>query len=99
MIKIMFAGAAGSVTGSRHLIEFSGYQILLDCGMFQGRRKETYDQNLNFPFDPAKIDSLILSHAHIDHIGDVPNLVKKGFKGEIHCTLATADLANIMLMD
>jgi len=99
MIKITFTGAAGGVTGSRHLIETDNQRILLDCGLFQGRRKETYERNLNFPFDPAIVDTLILSHAHIDHIGNVPNLVKKGFKGDIHCTLATADLVNIMLLD
>ncbi len=99
MIKITFTGAARNVTGSKHLIEINGQKILLDCGLYQGRRKETYEQNLNFPFDPSEIDSLILSHSHIDHIGNVPNLVKQGFKGDIHCTLATADLAGIMLMD
>lgn len=99
MIKITFAGAVRDVTGSRHLIETQDHRILLDCGLFQGRRKDTYERNLNFPFDPASIDTLILSHAHIDHIGNVPNLVKKGFRGDIHCTLATADLVQIMLMD
>jgi metallo-beta-lactamase family protein len=99
MIRITFAGAAGSVTGSRHLIEVNNQHILLDCGLYQGRRKDTYEQNLNFPFDPSDIESLILSHAHIDHIGNVPNLVKRGFHGDIHCTLATADLVNIMLLD
>ena len=99
MIKLTFTGAAGEVTGSRHLIETDNQKILLDCGLYQGRRKDTYERNLNFPFDPASINSLILSHSHIDHIGNVPNLVKKGFQGDIHCTLATADLANIMLMD
>jgi metallo-beta-lactamase family protein len=99
MIKITFTGAAGSVTGSRHLIEIDDKKFLLDCGLFQGRRKDTYERNLNFPFDPSSVDALILSHAHIDHIGNVPNLVKRGFKGEIHCTQATADLVNIMLMD
>lgn len=99
MIKLTFTGAAGDVTGSRHLIEFNDQNILLDCGLYQGRRKDTYERNLNFPFDPASIKSLILSHSHIDHIGNVPNLVKKGFKGDIHCTLATADLVGVMLMD
>ena len=99
MIKITFAGAAGNVTGSKHLIETDNHKILLDCGLYQGRRNDTYERNMNFPFDRASIDSLILSHSHIDHIGNVPNLVKKGFKGDIHCTLATADLVNIMLLD
>jgi metallo-beta-lactamase family protein len=99
MIKITFTGAAGSVTGSRHLIEFDNKKIILDCGLYQGRRKDTYERNLNFPFEPASIDSLVLSHSHIDHIGNVPNLVKQGFKGDIHCTNATADLVGIMLMD
>jgi metallo-beta-lactamase family protein len=99
MIKLNFTGAAGSVTGSRHLFEINDERILVDCGLFQGRRKDTYERNLNFPFDPASINSLILSHAHIDHIGNIPNLVKKGFRGDIHCTLATADLAGIMLLD
>jgi metallo-beta-lactamase family protein len=99
MIKITFTGAAGDVTGSKHLIEFNDFKILLDCGLYQGRRKDTYERNLNFPFDPASINSLILSHSHIDHIGNVPNLVKKGFQGDIHCTLATADLVGVMLMD
>jgi metallo-beta-lactamase family protein len=99
MIKITFTGAAGSVTGSRHLVESNDQKILLDCGLYQGRRKDTYERNFNFPFDPASINTLILSHAHIDHIGNVPNLVKQGFDGDIHCTLATADLVNIMLLD
>jgi metallo-beta-lactamase family protein len=99
MIKLNFTGAAGDVTGSRHLIEVNNERILFDCGLFQGRRKDTYERNLNFPFDPGSINSLILSHAHIDHLGNIPNLVKKGFKGDIHCTMATADLAGIMLMD
>jgi metallo-beta-lactamase family protein len=99
MIKLFFTGAAGDVTGSRHLIQVNNEYILFDCGLYQGRRKDTYERNLNFPFDPVSINSLILSHAHIDHIGNVPNLVKKGFNGDIHCTLATADLAGIMLLD
>lgn len=99
MIKITFTGAAGTVTGSRHLIETDDHKILLDCGLYQGRRKDTYERNLKFPFDPASVNTLILSHSHIDHIGNVPNLVKMGFQGDIHCTLATADLVNIMLMD
>jgi metallo-beta-lactamase family protein len=99
MIKLTFTGGAGNVTGSRHLVEFKGQKILFDCGLYQGRRKDTYERNLNFPFNPSDISSLILSHAHIDHIGNVPNLVKKGFHGDIYCTPATSDLVGIMLMD
>jgi len=99
LIRLTFTGAAGGVTGSRHLIELNQQKILLDCGLYQGKRKDTYERNLNFPFDPSSINSLFLSHAHIDHIGNVPNLVKKGFRGDIHCTMATADLVNIMLLD
>lgn len=99
MIKITFHGGVEGVTGSRHLITLNEQQLLLDCGLFQGRRGEYYERNLNFSFNPAKVNAMVASHAHIDHIGDLPNLVKKGFKGEIHCTFATADLAAIMLND
>jgi metallo-beta-lactamase family protein len=96
---IQFLGAARTVTGSMHLLQVNGKQILLDCGMFQGRRAETYLRNKNFPFDPTTIDAVILSHAHIDHAGNLPNLVKNGFSGNIYCTPATADLCRLMLMD
>ncbi|MHB1050684.1 MAG: MBL fold metallo-hydrolase RNA specificity domain-containing protein [Bacteroidota bacterium] len=96
---VQFLGAARSVTGSMHLIQVNGKQLLLDCGLFQGRRAETYDRNKNFPFEPASIDAVVLSHAHIDHAGNLPNLVKQGFSGPIYCTPATADLCRIMLMD
>jgi len=99
MIKIAFHGGVEGVTGSRHLISLNEKQVLLDCGLFQGRRGEYYERNLNFTFDPVKVNAVVISHAHIDHIGDLPNLVKKGFKGEIHCTLATSDLMAIMLND
>jgi len=87
------------VTGSRHLLSINGYNILLDCGFFQGRRAETYERNLNFSFDPKSINAVIISHAHMDHLGDLPNLVRQGFQGDVYCTSATLDLANIMLMD
>ncbi|MDD8018508.1 MAG: MBL fold metallo-hydrolase [Bacteroidota bacterium] len=96
---LQFIGAARSVTGSMHLIQVNGKQILLDCGLFQGRRAETYERNRTFPFDPSSIDAVVLSHAHIDHAGNLPNLVKQGFSGRIFCTPATADLCRIMLMD
>ncbi len=98
-MELQFIGAAQTVTGSMHLLRVNGKQILLDCGMFQGRRADTYDKNKNFPFDPSTIDAVVLSHAHIDHAGNLPNLVKHGFSGPIFCTPATADLCRIMLMD
>ncbi len=98
-MKIHFWGAAREVTGSRHLIEVNGKKILLDCGLFQGRRAEANEKNKNFGFDPKQIDAVILSHSHIDHSGALPYLVKKGFKGPIYSTFATRDLCNYMLMD
>jgi metallo-beta-lactamase family protein len=99
LINVTFYGADREVTGSRHLLNINGYHVLLDCGFFQGRRAETSERNLHFAFDPKTIDAAIISHAHMDHIGDLPNLVKQGFSGDVHCTSATLDLANIMLMD
>ena len=98
-MHVTFHGAAQTVTGARHLVNVGGYQILLDCGLFQGRRKETRARNLDFPFEPSSIDAMILSHAHIDHSGNIPNLVRKGFEGPIYTTHATAHLADIMLRD
>ena len=99
-MKIKFCGAAGTTTGSQHLLEINGTRILLDCGLYQGSRTRAHEVNCCFPhFDPAEIDTVILSHAHIDHSGNLPNLVKKGFKGNIVCTHATRDLCQIMLAD
>ncbi|HEY9121714.1 MAG TPA: MBL fold metallo-hydrolase [Brevefilum sp.] len=98
-MKLTIHGAAQTVTGSKYLIEINGQRLLLECGLFQGRREKTYAYNLNFDFDPASIDAVILSHAHIDHSGNLPNLVKKGFKGHIYATDATRDLADILLKD
>lgn len=98
-MKITFYGAAQSVTGSLHLISINGKNILLDCGLFQGHRSETIERNKNFPFHPNEIDAVILSHAHIDHSGNLPNLVKSGFNGTIYSTFATRDLCSIMLLD
>lgn len=98
-MKITFHGAAQEVTGSMHLLEVNDKRVLLDTGMFQGRRDETYKRNLNFPFDPKAIDALVLSHAHIDHSGNIPNLVKQGFAGNVWCTPATRNLSVYMLMD
>lgn len=106
-MKIGFYGAARTVTGSKHLIEVNGLRILLDCGLFQGRRADTYEQNQTFRFKdekgdelpPSAIDLLVLSHAHIDHSGNIPNLVKSGFRGDIISTSATRDLCAAMLSD
>jgi metallo-beta-lactamase family protein len=98
-MRITFHGAAQTVTGSQHLLEVNGQRLLLECGLYQGRRKEAFKRNRNFPFDPLKIDAVLLSHAHIDHSGNLPHLVKKGYRGPIYATDATAHLANIMLID
>ena len=98
-MKIHFHGAAQTVTGSMHLLEVNGARILLECGLFQGKRKETYERNKNFPFDPSTLDAVLLSHAHIDHSGNLPNLVKQGYSGKITATRATTHLVKLMLRD
>lgn len=98
-MRIHFHGAAQTVTGSQHLLELNGHRLLLDCGLYQGRRSETYERNLNFSYDPRSLDAVILSHAHIDHCGNIPNLVKNGFDKPIYATSATVDLAKIMMAD
>jgi len=99
-MKLKFCGAAGTTTGSQHLLEVNGKRILLDCGLYQGRRGDAYEINCCFPhYDPASVDLVILSHAHIDHSGNLPNLSKKGFKGTVFSTHATRDLCQIMLRD
>ncbi|MBU0668282.1 MBL fold metallo-hydrolase [Patescibacteria group bacterium] len=98
-MKIKFCGAAREVTGSRHLLEVNGKKIMLDCGLFQGRRQESDEKNREYCIDPKEIDVIILSHAHIDHSGGLPFYVKGGFKGQIFSTFATRDLCNYMLMD
>ena len=98
-MKITFDGAAQTVTGSQYLLNINGHSLLLECGFFQGRRQESYARNNNFPFEPGKVDAVILSHAHIDHSGNLPNLIKQGYDGPIFTTPATAHLAEIMLMD
>lgn len=98
-MKIKFCGAATSVTGSCHLISTQKHKILLDCGQFQGGKALEAMNEAPFDFNPAEIDCVILSHAHIDHCGRLPLLVKRGFKGKIYCTDATADLVEVMLKD
>jgi len=99
MIHLQFFGAARSTTGSMHLVEANGKKILLDCGLFQGPRKEAFEKNRQMPIVPAEIDAVLLSHAHIDHCGNLPTLARNGFRGKIYCTPATADLAGILLRD
>jgi len=82
-MEVEFHGAARTVTGSQHLLTVNGRKILLDCGLYQGSRQESYERNQHLPFDAAKVDVMVLSHAHIDHSGNIPNLVKSGFKGDI----------------
>lgn len=98
-MKLSFHGAARSVTGSRHMVEIPGFRMLLDCGLFQGRREEAARQNRALGFDPKSLGAVLLSHAHIDHSGALPVLPRYGFSGKVYVTRATADLAGIMLED
>jgi metallo-beta-lactamase family protein len=98
-MKITFYGGAGGVTGSKHLIETETNKILLDCGLFQGHRKEARQLNSNLPFDAKSIDAVVLSHGHLDHCGNLPLLVKQGFEGRIYATEATRDVAAWILRD
>jgi len=98
-MKIHFLGAARTVTGSQLLLEINNSKILMECGLFQGKRADTYQFNQHFQFSPEKIDAVLLSHAHIDHSGNLPNLVKQGYANRIYATAATVSLAEIMLRD
>ncbi|HTD65195.1 MAG TPA: MBL fold metallo-hydrolase [Candidatus Limnocylindria bacterium] len=98
-MRIQFCGATRTTTGSMNLLEVNEQQILLECGLYQGKRDESIERNRTFPFDPSKISAAIVSHSHIDHVGNFPNLCRKGFVGNIYCTFATRDLAAIMLED
>ena len=98
-MTLQFLGAAQTVTGSMHLLSVNDNQILLDCGLYQGHRAEANERNTHFPFDPKSIHAVILSHAHIDHSGNLPGLTKQGFRGTIYSTSATRDLCAIMLPD
>lgn len=99
MAEILFHGAAGEVTGSMHLVHVDGRWVALDCGLFQGRREESEAKNRQWPINPKQIDAVVLSHAHADHAGRLPRLVKEGFDGPIFCTPATRDLCAVMLPD
>jgi len=98
-MRLTFLGGARTVTGSMHLLTLRSEKILLECGLFQGHRKEAEQKNRHLPFDPQSIDALVLSHAHIDHSGNIPTLVKRGFDGPIYSTVASLDLASLMLRD
>src|SRR5262245_621458 len=98
-MRIHFLGATRTTTGSMYLLEINGVRVLLECGLFQGMRGESIERNRSFPFDIGALQAVILSHAHIDHCGNLPNLCRQGFKGNIYCTFATRDLAAVMLED
>jgi metallo-beta-lactamase family protein len=98
-MQIHFLGATRTTTGSMYLFEFNGKKLLMECGLFQGHREEETARNCCFPFDPKQIDAVVLSHAHMDHAGNLPNLCRQGYAGNIYCTFATRDLAGIMLAD
>ena len=98
-MKVQFWGAAQTVTGSMHMVHVAGKRILLDCGLYQGKRKIAFQKNRSLPFDPKTVDAVVLSHAHIDHSGNLPSLVRGGFRGPIFSTSATRDLAAFMLLD
>ena len=98
-MKWSFLGGASSVTGSRHLLELPDARILFDCGLFQGTRKEAEEANRTLGFLPASVDAMVLSHAHVDHCGNIPSMTRQGYRNPIHMTSATADLLPIMLRD
>lgn len=98
-MELEFVGAAQTVTGSMHLVRTKTATVLLDCGLFQGRRREAHDRNEHLPIDAKSIDAVVLSHAHIDHSGALPLLVKEGYDGPIYGTPATRDLCAVMLRD
>lgn len=99
MLNLRFVGAAKTTTGSMHAVEFDGHRVLLDCGLKQGHRKESFEENRALPFPAESIDAVILSHAHIDHSGRLPALVRAGYRGPIYSTAATRDLCDAMLRD
>ena len=98
-MDVQFWGAAQTVTGSMHLVRYQGKKILLDCGLYQGKRRDAFERNRDFPFQGSEIDAVILSHAHIDHSGNLPSLMRTGFKGPIYSTSAARDLAVYLLLD
>jgi metallo-beta-lactamase family protein len=98
-MKIIFHGAARDVTGSQHLLDINGHKLLLDCGLYQGGWQESYEINSRFHYEPSELGAVLLSHAHIDHSGNLPRLVNQGYEGPIYTTFVTAHLAEVMLKD
>jgi len=98
-VKIQFLGGVRTVTGSSHLISTDKSQVLIDAGLFQGRRSEFYEINTTFNYNPRKLNAVVLSHAHIDHSGNIPSLIKKGLRCKVYATSATKDLSRLMLED
>jgi metallo-beta-lactamase family protein len=98
-MHLQFQGAARTVTGSMHMLTVRAKTVLLDCGIFHGHREEAWDRNRTFPFEPSSIAAVVLSHAHIDHSGNLPGLIRQGFRGPIYCTRATQSLCEVMLRD
>ncbi|MFN2565881.1 MAG: MBL fold metallo-hydrolase, partial [Gemmatimonadaceae bacterium] len=98
-MELEFSGAAREVTGSCHILRVDGRTVLLDCGLFQGHRRESREKNLRLPCPVEEIDAVVLSHAHIDHAGRLPVLARAGYRGTIYCTPATRDLSAVMLAD
>ena len=98
-MKIHFFGATRTVTGSQYLLEVNGQRLLLDCGSYQGPRQESANRNRTFNFKPAEVDAVILSHAHLDHCGNLPNLIKNGYDGPIFTTDASAHIADLVVRD
>ncbi|MEQ9229133.1 MAG: MBL fold metallo-hydrolase, partial [Cyclobacteriaceae bacterium] len=98
-VRVKFLGGAQSVTGSKYLLEVDDYKLLIDCGLFQGLKELRLRNWEELPIDCTKIDAVVLTHTHIDHIGYLPKLFKSGFNGPVHCTIPTADLAEILLLD
>ena len=99
MLKLQFLGGAGTVTGSKYLLENQGHRILVDCGLFQGYKVLRLRNWAQFPVTPSSLEAVVLTHAHLDHTGYLPLLVKNGFRGAVICTEATASLCNILLPD
>jgi len=99
LMLIHYLGATRTTTGSMYLLEVNEQRILLECGLYQGKRDEAIERNRRFPFDPKSLQAVVLSHAHLDHIGNLPNLVNQGYQGSVYCTFATRDLASVMLED